>query len=195
MQWAVDEGLVVKNLIRAIDAPDVSPPVIQPYLKEEIEALLNACDFSRSWKTRDNTANHRPSANRDRGIILTLLDTGARASEFVGIKFKDLNFKDNSLILNGKGPGTDPKERKVYFGKRTAQALWKYLASRLDSLKPDGLVFVNEKTTPFGIDFDAMTRTGLYKLLNRLGERGKVKDVDCHRFRHYAEFRTMPRWE
>ena len=29
-----------------------------------------------------------------------------------------------------------------------------------------------------------MTRTGLYKLLARLGQRAKVKEVDCHRFRH-----------
>jgi integrase len=95
-QWAVNEGLLEKNLIRAIEAPDVSEPVIVPYLKEEVEAMLNACDFSRNWKNREDTANHRHSANRDRAIILTLLDTGARASELVSIQFKDVNFKDNS---------------------------------------------------------------------------------------------------
>ena len=44
--WAVNEGLVEKNIVRTIDAPRVQPPVIETFSKEQIEALLKACDRS-----------------------------------------------------------------------------------------------------------------------------------------------------
>ena len=43
----------------------------------------------------------------------------------------------NSIKVLGKGQ----KERLVYFGKRTAKALWKLLTWRLKDSKPDDLVF------------------------------------------------------
>jgi site-specific recombinase XerD len=50
-------------------------------------------------------------------IILTLLDTGVRASELCGIRFGDLNLCQNGLKARGKGPGTEGKERIAFFGK------------------------------------------------------------------------------
>ena len=44
--WEVNEGLVEKNIVRTIDAPRVQPPVIETFSKEQIEALLKACDRS-----------------------------------------------------------------------------------------------------------------------------------------------------
>jgi integrase len=42
---------------------------------------LAACDRSKTWKNRQVSASERPTVDRDRAIILLLLDTGLRASE------------------------------------------------------------------------------------------------------------------
>jgi integrase/recombinase XerD len=177
--WGVNEGLAERNLLRTIEAPRVSEPVVEPYSKEDVAALLKACDQSRTWKTRANTAHDRPSALRDRAIILTLLDTGCRASELVGITVGDLNLTTNSIKVRGKGPGREPKERVVFVGKRAAQARWKYMLPRIDELKPADPIFTNDAQSR-----QPMARTVLTKLLSRLGERAGVKDVYPHRFRH-----------
>jgi integrase/recombinase XerD len=82
----------------------------------------------------------------------------------------------NSVRVLGKGH----KERLVYFGKRTAKALWKYLTWRMKHADPEGLVFVVGPEN----DPQPLTRDVLRKLLVRLGERADVAKVYPHRFRH-----------
>jgi hypothetical protein len=43
----------------SIEPPPVSKPVIVPFTKDEVAALLKACDQSRTWKTRTTTATLR----------------------------------------------------------------------------------------------------------------------------------------
>jgi len=174
--WGVEEGFVSANIVRTIDPPDPKAPVVETLTKDEIDALLGACDRGKTWKTRQLTASDRPTADRDRALILLLLDTGLRASELNGVKFGDINMTANSIKVLGKGQ----KERLVYFGKRTAKALWKLLTPRLKDSKPDNLVF----TVGAADDLRLMTRDVLRRLLVRIGERAGVANVYPHRFRH-----------
>ena len=66
--WAAAEGVVEQNLTRAIDAPEFEDPVIEPYTREEIGAMLKACARGQTWKTRTHTSSARPTADRDRAI-------------------------------------------------------------------------------------------------------------------------------
>jgi integrase/recombinase XerD len=178
--WAANEGFVTANFIRTIDPPPFTPPTIEPFSKEDVSILLKACDSSRTWKTRPDIANRRPSAERDRAIILTLLDTGVPASELCGIRFGDLNLGQNSLKVRGKGPGTEGKERMVFFGKRTGQAIWRCPVGRLDSIRPEDPVFtVGSAAFP-----RPMTSAVLREHLDRIGEKAGVRNVYPHRFRH-----------
>jgi site-specific recombinase XerD len=77
--WAEQEEFVDENIIRSIEKPKANPPIIEPFTKDELVMLLKACDSSRTWKSRSDAANTRPTADRDRAIIMTLLDTGTRA--------------------------------------------------------------------------------------------------------------------
>jgi len=178
--WALDEELVKKNIIRSIDPPPVSDAVIQVFTKEEIDQLLKACDNTRTWKSRAETTTSRSTGVRDRAIILTLLDTGMRASELCGIQYKDLNINNHSIKVSGKGPGRDGKERLVYIGRRTGQAIWKCLLPRINDIRPDEPVFV----AGFGEDWRPMTREHLRQLLHRIGEKIGIQKVHPHRFRH-----------
>jgi integrase/recombinase XerD len=119
------------NIVRQIDPPDVKPPVVETLSKDDLEKLLGACAVTRGWKSRDYKPQERPTADRHRAIILLLVETGLRASELCGIKIGDLNLNANSIKVLGKGN----KERLVYFGKRTSQALWKLLTPRLNEAR------------------------------------------------------------
>jgi integrase/recombinase XerD len=174
--WGVEEGLIAKNIVRTIKIDKPDPPVIETFTKEQTQAMLKACVHSVPWKDRSETANARPTADRDRAIILLLLDTGLRATELCNIKISDLNIQVNNIKVNGKGS----KERIVYFGRRTAKAIWRHLMPRVSSSEPDDyLFFVGKEDEP-----RPMTRCNLRLLLKRIGERAGVLGVYPHRFRH-----------
>jgi len=178
--WATDEGYVKSNLIRTIEAPEYESRAIEPFTHDELTALLHACDVGRSWKTRPHTVSKRATADRDRAIVLVLLDTGIRRSELCGLTFDDVNLTANTLIVRGKGKGRGKKERTVYFGKRTARALWRYLTPRLQSTKPDQPVF----TVGPADDTRPLAPNVLRRLLKRIGDRAGIPRVHPHRFRH-----------
>jgi integrase/recombinase XerD len=171
---------VDENIIRTIEKPKANPPIIEPFAKNDVVLLVKACDTSRTWKSRRDVANTRPTADRDRAIILTLLDTGIRASELCDIQFGDVNLTTHSIKIQGKGPGRESKERMVYFGKRTGHAIWKCLVPRLDGIKDDDPLFVVGKED----DWRHMSRHALGRLLKRIGGRADVEGVNPHRFRH-----------
>ncbi len=172
--WAMEEGLAAANPIRAIEAPKVVEPVIEIFTKEQIEKMLEACERNR-WKS-GRTTSERPTGDRDRAIVLMLLDTGLRAQELCDITIGALNLNGNSVKVLGKGN----KQRVVYFGKRTAKAIWKSLVLRADAMKPEERLFLVD----YPRDPRPMDRRVLLHLLNRLGERAGVPGVHPHRFRH-----------
>ncbi len=70
------------------------------------------------------------TGERDAAILLCLLDTGARASEFLDINLNDINqARGDILIRQGKGR----KPRTVYIGKQSRRALRRYLKYRRDN--------------------------------------------------------------
>lgn len=179
--WAVGEKLVKTNILREIKVTKPSAPVIDPISHEQWAKLLGACETSHNWKTRVETKTHRPTLDRDRAILFTLLDTGARASELCSITFQDLNLANRTIKLRGKGPGREPKERLVSVGKATADAINRTLRPRLGQIQPTSPLFVIKHKYDSDLPF---TRDNLGLLLRRIGERAGVSNVHPHRFRH-----------
>ncbi len=173
--WAVNEEYVEKNVVRTIAPPHVTVPVIETFTQDDIKALLKACDKGRTWKTRDTTSE-RPTADRDRAIVMTLLDSGVRASELCKMKISDVNLATGSIKVIGKGS----KERIVLVGRRTSQTLWKYLTPRLDTARNGETVFV----VGWPSDPRPMDRLVLDTLLKRIGARAGISKVYPHKFRH-----------
>jgi integrase/recombinase XerD len=183
--WAVKEGLADRNLIQTIDRPGYEKPVILPFTKDDCAALLKACATTRAWRTSAATASARYTADRDRAIVLLLLDTGIRAEELCTITLSDLNLDANTIIVRGKGRGRDKKERTVHFGKLCAKALWRYLLPRLHPSSftrsvPPSPLFLSRAV----IDDTPMNRKSLYQLIKDLGDRAGVPHCHPHRFRH-----------
>ena len=136
--------------------------------------MLAACDRSRSYvRPGKRKCDHeRPTALRDQAIIKLLVDTGVRASELCALRIRDLDMTNLRVKVMGKGS----KERLLAINARTAQAIWRYLATREDRRPVDPLF-----ATRSG---QLLDRHNLRHMLKRSGERAGVSGVTVHRFRH-----------
>lgn len=160
--YLVESGKANKNIVRAVKAPRPVQKQIEPYTKSEIMAILEVVKVGKA-------------AIRDRAMLLLLLDTGVRASEFCGLTFKDIDLvKQQISIKMGKGG----KNRHIPFSTVTKFALEKYIRLRHGApVKKTIPVFMTNFHNPFD-------RGALRKIIVRIGNEACVDDCSVHRFRH-----------
>jgi integrase/recombinase XerD len=180
--WAMREGFVAEHVVRMVSPPKPEKPAIKPFSQTDVEAMLEACQYSRPYKRpgKAKCRNERPTAQRDRAIILLLLDTGIRASEAVenptlgttGLLVRDVDRRNSRIKVWGKGS----RERIIPVSTRTMKAIWRYLLERPDAQLDDPLFI--------GYRGGAFTTSGLGQLIKRLGEKAGVQNAHPHRFRH-----------
>lgn len=147
--WAIREGYTEKHIVRMVEKPKPKKIVVQPFTETEIKAMLNSVK-------RNN--------DRDKSLIMLLLDTGLRASELTGITMSEIDLVNRRVKVLGKGN----KERLVPFSARTASAIFRYTSS-MDNK--------NGKLYPY-------TRNSLADLISNIGKRAGVAGSHPHRFRH-----------
>jgi integrase/recombinase XerD len=106
-------------------------PILGSLTREEIDAILEAPDATK-W-----------SGQRDRAMFTVFYNTGARVSEVIGMKIKNLQlFPKASVQIHGKGR----KDRIVPLWKTTALML-KSWVSQMD-VNPEAFVFPNRSGKP-----------------------------------------------
>lgn len=174
--WAVSRRPPVaeEHLLQQIRRPKPEERVVEPLSKADVMRLLSVVETSRAYhRTGKRTcANTLPEAQRNRCIILVLVDTGIRSSELCALKINDVNLKTLRLTVFGKGK----KERQVRICPRTADALWDYLAQRKNARVGDPL-FITRNQTP-------LTRDRLAHILANISKRAGIENAHPHRFRH-----------
>lgn len=158
--WAMQEELVDTHVLRELRPPKVDTVQVQPFSENDIRLLSSEVNGPSPYKLRL------------KAIMLMLLDTGLRASEICSLNVEDIHIKDGFAIVMGKGR----LERRVEFGPRTGQAIWKYLASRGQVQPRDS--FLISRTGKH------MDRDELSKRLHTMGLRAGVAKCHPHRFRH-----------
>jgi integrase/recombinase XerC/integrase/recombinase XerD len=167
--WLVDQHELDESPLAVIKLPTNRPDQIKPFTMEEIEALRAA-------------ARHGVHAKRDESIILLLLDTGLRASDLCSLSIADIDTTVKSVTVEGKGG----KRRTVYFGKETANLIWKYRSEPRKSGAPlSSPLFTSDRGSSYG---EALTDSGLRQLVERLGKAAGISGTRCspHTFRHTA---------
>ncbi len=114
------EGVVEANLAELVTTPrqEKHLPTVLPV--EEVFALLDA----------PNPAT--PTGRRNKAMLELFYATGIRLAELVGLNLEDLNLRDRSIRVMGKGR----KQRIVHIHARAAQALAGYLEDRKEFCKP-----------------------------------------------------------
>lgn len=173
--WAETELNIPHVLRGRVARPEYRRPAIVPYDKVEIAALLEACAAAAGWDTVNGKRAKaaRPTANRDRAIIVTLLDTGVRAQELCDLQIGDYDSRRGQLhVRNGKWN----KSRYVYLGDSARRALWRYLAARPDAGRQAPLFATRTDTH--------LDRNALGNMIERCAQRAGVAHANIHRFRH-----------
>jgi len=156
MRWYAEE----------YDAPDVAAAIAKvraPKVRSEPLEPVSMADL-RKMIAGSNV--------RDKAILMALLDTGARAAEFIAMNIEDLDLRSGAiLILHGKGA----KRRIVFLGKKALRATLRYLRVRPDAPSSAPLWATDEG--------GRMTYTGLRMLVKRRAIAAGVSVPALHSFR------------
>jgi integrase/recombinase XerD len=178
--WASEE-FDFPSPMKGVPAPKYTKAQVEAFTKEEIEALLKACEYCREARTdrRRKFTMRRPTARRDRAIILTLLDTGLRGGELCALRIGDVDLKTGKVIVRHGtlGGSKGGKGRTVFMGKTTRRAVWRYLVDREDGDDPDAPLFTVKSNR-------SMNPDGLRLTMTALGKKAKISKCYRHKFRH-----------
>ena len=148
------------NPIHKVSAPKVPQEQIHPVSLDDVRAMLSTC------KRRAFTGD------RDRAILLGLLDSGLRASEFLDLNLEDLSLDTGALVVR-KGKGG--KFRTAFLGHKAQRATLDYLKHRMDAALEDPLWVTCEG--------QRLTYSGLRQILRRRALRAGVPEPSAHDFR------------
>jgi len=172
--WALAEGLVSGHILRNVKRAKPEKKAVKPYSEVDVREMLSSLTHTKFYSRpgKDESRHKLMHAERNRAIILLLLDTGIRSSELCELKIHQVDVRNRRITVMGKGT----KERTIPFSAPTGQAIWRYLAQRKDDTIDERL-FTSKSGRP-------MNRDQLLKTLKRIGERGGIPDVTVHRFRH-----------
>jgi len=156
--WMEQQNIIKSNPLAAVPAPKLPKKLPKIITENELKALF-ALEMSQ----------------RDKVIIMLLLDSGIRLNELVNLTVKDLNTTFNGITVTGKGD----KQRHVFVSTDTGAELSLYYS--LD--RPEPAV----TTDRFFLTHDGypLIATRVQKILERLGKKAGIKErLSPHKLRH-----------
>lgn len=161
-RWAADEEEVPDNPLAKVIVARGSPPAPAVVDQADLAAVLKACEGASF------------GARRDMAVIRTLVATGLRVSELVGLEQGDVDLKLRlAYVRDGKGG----KARVVRFDAGTAAAIDRYRRVRARHR------FARLPALWIG-HRGAMTRKGVPELLARRAKQAGVGHIHPHQLRH-----------
>jgi integrase/recombinase XerD len=171
----------IPNPMESILAPRFKINPVEPFKQDEVETMLKVCLYSREVHpgNRKNFIMRLANGTRDQAILLVLLDTGVRASEFCSLRIEDVDLKTGRVLIKHGivGGAKGGKGRTVFLGKATRRSIMRYLAKRENADWPDAYLFVSKADRPFNPN-------SLRQLIKSIAERANVRNTYPHRFRH-----------
>jgi integrase/recombinase XerD len=148
-----------------VDMPKLDKKVVDIFTPEELTALLKAC-------SKEITPEMQKKAY---AAILLLYDTGIRAEELCGLTLDNVHLTDREAYIKVLGKGR--KEREIGLGRRSREALYKYIRRFRKANKEEQHVFLTRWHTP-------MTTRRLDQMVYRLADWAGVEHAHPHKFRH-----------
>jgi site-specific recombinase XerD len=159
--WALQAALLPDNPGKAVrfKTPRTLPSVPT---QDEVMRVLRAAD--KTWE-----------GLRARTMVLTMIDTGLRVSELIGLRWEDADAPTQYLtVRQGKGQ----KDRVVPYGSTVAQALNKWM-NRQGVVRPEDFVFPSKTGR-------RLTPAGAFAIVQRLGRRAQLaRSISPHKLRHF----------
>ena len=162
--YLVKEEILDKNIFNSVSNPKKEKYLPKYLTNRETDKIFEVCNY-------DNYINQR-----DTLIIELLYATGIRVSELINIQIKDINLKEKTIKVLGKGS----KERIVLYNNHTSIALEKYLS--------DGYYLFNKKNNGYLIlnkNGDKLSDRYVRNIINKLVMKsGLNKKISPHTLRH-----------
>ena len=169
-EWLLKYGYVNYNPFVSIKTPKHDATLPDFLHEEEIEILIES-----DAKREDFLAK------RDHAIIILLYASGLRVSELVNLKLQDVNLRQRTMRILGKGR----KERIVPFSNLALEAINDYLQNCRNLIlekngidKPSNALFLNNKG-------EQITTRGVQYVLKKIEEKTGINlDLHPHKMRH-----------
>jgi integrase/recombinase XerD len=155
--FCVSEGLLSSTPMANVKLPRVERKVIQSLTQDEVNAILLTCEN-----------------DRDKALVLFILDTGVRASELVSINVEDMDQQTGATVVR-KGKGQ--KQRTIHCSLRTRRTVLRYL---IDRGTPSGKEPLFAAIKPEG---QRLTLSGIVQLFERLRKASGVDGCQAHNLR------------
>ena len=163
-RFLLDAGRVRRDPTQHLDSPRPARRLPRTLSLEDAAALVEAPDTT------------RPDGLRDRALLELLYASGLRASEALGLRIEDVNFKAGYVMVIGKGD----RQRLVPAGARALDWVRQYLTTvRPRQVRREcPTLFLNRAG-------GAMSRQALWGLIRRAARRAGLRAaVSPHTLRH-----------
>jgi integrase/recombinase XerC len=181
-RWLAKEHKLAQNPALLVSTPKLPQHLPRVPSMEEVNGLLNSMETSEGVATKNDAAAW---PERDRMIFELLYGCGIRNSELVAINMPDIQWKNDAILVKGKGR----KQRYVPLGDEAAVAMRAYLPLREAKLRAVGkLALVADG--PFVTNLQMrgtarLTTRSVGRIVKRIAlSRGLASDVHPHTLRH-----------
>lgn len=165
--FLVVEELLQASPMRKVKMPKLNQEILPAFSPEDVRKLLAAAHDA-----------------REKAILLFLLDSGCRLSEFLALNVGDVDVRTGAVRIRlGKGR----KDRVAFLGAKARKALAKYLLWR--GAPNDDEPFWLLKSPERELTTERLTRWALRAILDRLARETGVEHCHPHTFR-----RTFALW-
>lgn len=145
------------------------PRVRQPRRPDTIEPPLELADFQAMV---DACEVRTLIGDRDRALLLLLLDSGLRHAECTDLRVGDVDLNTGQVMVrSGKGR----KTRIAFVGSKTRRVLASYLRRRGDPA-PDTPLWMTRNG-------DAMSKGGIREIIRRRARQAGIDEPGLHEFR------------
>jgi integrase/recombinase XerC len=180
-KWLAKEGKVAQNPALLVSTPKLPKHLPRVPSVEEVNRVLDSLDEPTKKKVDEAAA----WPERDRVIFELLYGCGIRNSELVGLDINSVKWRDDAVLVRGKGR----KERLVPLGDEAAVALKIYLPLREAKLAAAGkaaLVHDGPLLTNLRMRGDCrLTTRSVGRIVKAIAlSRGLAADVHPHTLRH-----------
>ena len=186
-RWMAKEHRLKQNPAALVSTPKLPRHLPRVPSMEEVNGLLNSMEAGASGAAKREGAKDEAAAwpERDRMIFELLYGCGIRNSELVGIDMADIQWKNDAVLVKGKGR----KQRYVPLGDAAAAAVRAYLPLREARLRAAGkaaLVRDGPLVTNLRMRGTArLTTRSVGRIVKRIAlSRGLAADVHPHTLRH-----------
>jgi len=181
-KWLAKEHKLAQNPAALVSTPKLPKHLPRVPSMEEVNGLLDAMEAGADAGAKDEAAAW---PERDRMIFELLYGCGIRNSELVGINMGDIQWKNDAILVKGKGR----KQRYVPLGDEAAIAMRSYLPLRESRLREAGKVaLVTDGPLVMNLRMRGvcrLTTRSVGRLVKRIAlARGLASDVHPHTLRH-----------